>query len=73
VAPNPRLTHAERMTLRGIAKVRLAAGWVPWVRPKEDGSGEEEVWARSVDGVAVVARPISPAESEQVSQIMGEG
>lgn len=59
--------------VRGLIKARLSAGWVPFVRPKADGSGDEEVWAKppSDDSdLPTIGRPISPDESELVSDIM---
>jgi hypothetical protein len=70
----PHLTKRDREAgLRGVVKARLAAGWLPWVRPHPQGSGSEEVWARVVEDRVVVARPITPPEGEQVSRIMREG
>lgn len=73
MAPRPHLFRRDReWALRGLVKMRLAAGWVPWVRPHPQGSGSQEVWAKVIDDRVVVARPITPPEGEQVSQIMRE-
>lgn len=78
MAPNPRhkLTKRDRLVaMRGMIKARLAAGWVPFVRPDPSKlTGSQEVWAKIDEetGDVTIARPITPPEGELVSQIMEE-